>query len=188
MTLAGTGGGTWLGGSASRWEHLLLIRHCLHRFLPSGSRHLLLRHPRSHLTEARGSGYSWLSLCPKAPTDTCSCQQVLRSESQQHVHGLECRHPRWQVNSGELPQLQRCWLWSRWKRPWPHSSLWVVSTRSMSGQEPGEGWQSTDIFGRLQNSVSSIAPWSVPSVGPAHQLCPTVGNSLPPQEAITCER
>ena len=44
----------------------------------------------------------------------------------------------------------------------------------MLGQEPGEGWQSTDTFGRLQNSVGSIAPRSVPPVGPAHQLCPTV--------------
>ena len=32
-------------------------------------------------------------------------------------------------NSGELPQLERCWPWSWWKRPWPRSSLWVVSTR-----------------------------------------------------------
>ena len=37
----------------------------------------------------------------------------------------------------------------------------------MSGQEPGEGWQSTDTFGRLQNSVGSIAPGSVPPVSPA---------------------
>ena len=91
-------------------------------------------------------------------------------------------------NSGELPQLERCWPWSQWKRPWLRSSLWVVPTRPMSGQEPGEGQQSTDTFGRLQNSIGSIAPWSVPPVGPAHQLCLTVGNSLLPQEAIACER
>ena len=91
-------------------------------------------------------------------------------------------------NSGELPQLQRCWLWSRWKRPWPHSSLWVVSTRPMSGQEPGEGWWNTDTFGQLQNSVGSIAPRSVPPVSPTHQLCPTVGSSLPPQEAISYQK
>ena len=91
-------------------------------------------------------------------------------------------------NSGELPKLQRCWPWSWWKRPWSRSSLWVVSTRPTSGQELDEGWRSTDTFGRLQNSVSSIALGSVPPVGPAHQLCLTVGNSPPPQEAISCQR
>ena len=38
----------------------------------------------------------------------------------------------------------------------------------MSGREPGEGWQSTDTFGQLQNSVGSITPRSVPPVSPAH--------------------
>ena len=106
VTLAGTGGGAWLGGSASRWEHLLPIRHCLHRFLPSGSRRLLLRHPRSHLMEARGSGYLRLSPRPAAPTDTCSCQQVLRCGSRQRVHGLEWRHPRWQVTQVSYPSCR----------------------------------------------------------------------------------
>ena len=106
MTLAGTGGGTRLGGSTSRWEHLLLIRRHLRRFLPSRSRCLLLRHPRTHLTEARGSGYSWLSPCPMAPTDTCSCQQVLHSGSRQCVHGLEWRHPRWQVTLVSYPSCK----------------------------------------------------------------------------------
>ena len=106
MTLAGTGGGAQLGGSASRWEHLLLIRHHLHRFLPSGSGCLLLRHSRSCLVEARGSGYLRLSPCPVAPTNTCSCQQVLRSGSQQRVHGLEWRHPRWQITRVSYPSCR----------------------------------------------------------------------------------
>ena len=106
MTLAGTGGGAWLGGSALRWEHLLPLRHRLRRFLPSWSKHLLLRHPRSCLTEARGSGYSQLSPCPTAPTNTCSCQQVLCSGSQQRVHGLEWRHPRWQVTQVSYPSCR----------------------------------------------------------------------------------
>ena len=106
MTLAGTGGGAWLGGSASRWEHLLPIRHHLRRFLPSGSRRLLLRRPRSRLTEARGSGHSRISPCPATPTDTCSCQQVLCSGSWQRVHGLELRHPRWQVTRVSYPSCR----------------------------------------------------------------------------------
>ena len=103
MTLACTGGGTWLGGGALRWEHLLPVRR---HFLPSGSRHLLLRHPRSRLTEARGSGHSQISLCPTAPTDTCGCQQVLHSGSRQHVHGLELRHPRWRVTRVSYPSCR----------------------------------------------------------------------------------
>ena len=91
-------------------------------------------------------------------------------------------------NSGELPQLQRCWPWSWWKRPWPRSSLWVVPTRPMSGQEPGEGWQSIDTFGRLRSSACSITPGSFPPVSSTLQLCLTVGSSLPPQEAISCQR
>ena len=106
MTLAGTGGGARLGGSALRWEHLLLIRHHLRRFLPSGGRRLLLRHYRSHLAEARGSGYSWLSPCSAAPTNTRSCQQVLHSGSRQRVHGLEWRHPRWQVTRVSYPSYR----------------------------------------------------------------------------------
>ena len=90
----------------SRWEHLLPIRHHLGRSLPSGSGHLLLRHPRSHLTEAWGSRYSRISPCPAAPTNTCSCQQVLHSGSPQHVHGLEWRHPRWQVTWGSHPSCR----------------------------------------------------------------------------------
>ena len=106
MTLAGTGTGAQLRGSVSRWEHLLPIRCHLGRFLPSGSGRLLLRHPRSHLTKARGSGYSWLSMCPAAPTDTCSCQQVLCSGSWQHVHGLEWRQPRWRVTRVSYPSCR----------------------------------------------------------------------------------
>ena len=106
MTLAGTGGGARLGDSASRWEHLLPIRRRLGRFLPSKSGCLLLRHPRSCLTEARDSEYSWLSPCPATPTDTCSCQQVLRSGSQQRVHGLEWRHPRWRVTRVSYPSCR----------------------------------------------------------------------------------
>ena len=106
MILAGTGGGTWLGGSASRREHLLPIRRRLGLSLPSGRERLLLRHPRSRLTEARGSGHSRISPCPATPTDTCSCQQVLRSGSRQRVHGLELRYPRWQVTRGSYPSCR----------------------------------------------------------------------------------
>ena len=103
MTLAVAGGGARLGGSALRWEHLLPIRCCWGLFLPSGRGRLLLRHPRSHLMEARGSGHSRISPFPAAPTDTCGCQQVLHSGSRQHVHGLELRHPRWQVTRVSHP-------------------------------------------------------------------------------------
>ena len=106
MILAGTGGGAQLGGSALRWEHLLSIRRRLHRLLPSGSRCLLLRHSRSHLAETRGSGHSWLSPWLAALANACSCQQVLCSGSQQCVHGLECRHPRWQVTQGSYPSCR----------------------------------------------------------------------------------
>ena len=100
MILAGT------GGSALRWEHLLSIRHHWRRFLPSGSRRLLLGHLRSHLAETRGRGHSWLSLWLAAPADACSRHQVLHSGSQQHVHGLECRHPQWQVTWGSYPSCR----------------------------------------------------------------------------------
>ena len=106
MTLISTGGGARLGGSVSRWVHLLLIRHCLGCFLPFGDRRLLLRHYRSRLAEARGSGYSWLSPCSVAPTDTRSCQQILLSGSQQRVHGLEWRRPRWQVTRVSYPSCR----------------------------------------------------------------------------------
>ena len=97
MTLTIAGGGARLGGSTSRREHLLLIRHHLGLSLPSRRGCLLLRHPRSHLMEARGSGHSRISPCPAAPTNNCSYQQVLHSGSWQCVHGLKLRYPRWQV-------------------------------------------------------------------------------------------
>ena len=106
MILAGTGGGARLGGSTSRREHLLPIRHCLGLSLPFGRGHLLLRHPRSRLTEAGGSGHLQISPCPATPTDTCSCQQVLRSGSWQRVHGLELRYPRWQVTRVSYPSCR----------------------------------------------------------------------------------
>ena len=106
MILAGTGGGAQLGGSTLRWEHLLSIRCHLHRFLPSGSRCLLLRHSRSHLAETRGSGQLHLSPWLVALADACSCQQVLHSGSRQHVHGLQCKHPRWQVARGSYPSCR----------------------------------------------------------------------------------
>ena len=106
MTLAGTGGGARLGGSALRWVHLLLIRSRLGSFLPSGGGHLLLRHSRSHLTEARGSGCPRLTLWLGASTNTSSCQQVLCSGSQQCVHGLEWRHPRWQITRVSYPSCR----------------------------------------------------------------------------------
>ena len=77
LILAGTGGGTRLGGRAFRWEHLLSVRCCLHRFLPSWGRRLLLR--RWHV---------WRGLWFAAPADASSCQQVLRSQRRQRVHEL----------------------------------------------------------------------------------------------------
>ena len=106
VILAGTGGGAWLGGSASRREHLLPIRHHLGLSLPSGRGRLLLRHPRSRLMEARGSRHSWIGPCPATPTKTCGCQQVLHSGSQQRVHGLKLRYPRWQVTRGSYPSCR----------------------------------------------------------------------------------
>ena len=103
MTLTGTGGGARLGGSASGWVHLLPIRSRLGRFLPSGGGHLLLWHSRSRLADAWGGGCSWLTSWPGASTNTSSCQQVLCSGSWQHVHGLEWRHPRWQVTQVSYP-------------------------------------------------------------------------------------
>ena len=106
MTLTGTGGGAWLGGSASGWVHLLLIRSCLGRFLPSGGGHLLLWHSRSHLVDAWGGGCPWLTSWPGASTNTSSCQQVLCSGSWQRVHGLKWRHPRWQVTRVSYPSCR----------------------------------------------------------------------------------
>ena len=90
MTLAGTGGGAWLGGSVSRWVHLLPIRSHLGSFLPSGGGCLLLRHSRSRLMEARGSGCHRLTPWLGASTNTSSCQQVLCSGSRQ-LTPKQCR-------------------------------------------------------------------------------------------------
>ena len=103
MTLTGTGGGARLGGSVLGWVHLLLVRSRLGRFMPSGGGRLLLWCSGSHLVHARGGGCSRLSLCPAAPADTSSCQQVLGSGSRQCVHSLEWRHPRWQVTRVSYP-------------------------------------------------------------------------------------
>ena len=92
---AGTGGGARLGGRAFRWEHLLSIRCCMYRFLPSWSRRLLLRHLRSRLTETRSCWYARRGLWFAAPADTSSCQQVLCSERRQRVHELDSRISRW---------------------------------------------------------------------------------------------
>ena len=105
-TLAGTGGGAQLGGSTSRWVHLLPIRSRLGSFLPSGGGCLLLRHSRSRLMEARGSGCPWLTPWLDASTNTSSCQQVLCSGSWQRVHGLEWRHPRWQITQVSYPSCR----------------------------------------------------------------------------------
>ena len=102
-TLTGTGSGARLGGSMSGWVHLLLIRSCLGHFPPSGGGHLLLWHSGPRLVDARGGGCLRLSLCPMAPTDTSSCQQVLCSGSQQRVHSLKLRHPRWRVTRVSYP-------------------------------------------------------------------------------------
>ena len=103
MTLTGTGGGAWLGGSASGWVHLLPIRSRLGRFLPSGAGHLLLGCSRSRLADAWGGGCSRLTLWHGTSTNTSSCQQVLCSGSRQRVHGLEWRHPRWRVTRVSYP-------------------------------------------------------------------------------------
>ena len=86
---AGTGGGARLGGRAFRWEHLLSIRCCLRRFLPSWGRHLLLRHLRSRLTETRSCWHARRGLWFAAPADASSCQQVLHSGRWQCVHELD---------------------------------------------------------------------------------------------------
>ena len=85
---AGTGGGARLGGRAFRLEHLLSVRCCLHRFLPSWGRRQLLRHLRSHLTETRSCWHARRGLWFAALADASSCQQVLRSERRQCVHEL----------------------------------------------------------------------------------------------------
>ena len=94
VILAGTGGGTRFGSRGFRWEHLLSIRCCLHHFPPSGSRRLLLRRPRSRLSETRGGWHSWRGLWFVAPADAGSCQQVLHSERWQCVHELDSGHSR----------------------------------------------------------------------------------------------
>ena len=103
MILASTGGGARQGCRALRWEYLLSIRRC---FLPSGSRHLLLRCPRSHLAKTRGSGHSRLSPWLVAPADASSCQQVLHSWSRQCIHGLKCGHSRQWVAWGSHPSCR----------------------------------------------------------------------------------
>ena len=102
----------WHWGWHSAWGQHIEVgtpaadKASLGSFLPSGGRRLLLRCYRSHLAEARGSGYSQLSPCSAAPTDTRSCQQVLRSGSRQRVHGLEWRHSRWQVTRVSYPSCR----------------------------------------------------------------------------------
>ena len=104
--LAGTGGGARLGGSTSRWVHLLLIRSRFSSFLPSGDGCQLLRQSRSHLMEARGRRCPRLTSWLVASTNTSSCQQVLCSGSRQRVHGLEWRHPRWRVTRVSYPSCR----------------------------------------------------------------------------------
>ena len=59
---ADTGSGAQLGGWVFRWEHLLSVRCCLRRSLPSWGRRLLLRHLRSCLTETRSCWHAWRGL------------------------------------------------------------------------------------------------------------------------------
>ena len=106
VTLAGTGDGAQLGGSASRWVHLLLIRSHLGSFLPSGGGRLLLKCSMSRLTEARGSGCPRLTPWLGTSTNTSSCQQVLCSGSWQRVHGLEWRHSRWRITWVSYPSCR----------------------------------------------------------------------------------
>ena len=84
--------------------------------------------------------------------------------------------------------MQRSWLWSRWKRPWPCSSSLGASIRPMPDWEPDEGCWSTHTFSRLQSKGKSIAPRSYPlaSLTPLQYL--PVGSSPLPQEAISCQR
>ena len=103
MTLTGTRGGAQLGGGVSGWIHLLPVRSHLVCLLPSGGGRLLLWCCGPHLADARSGGCSRLTLCPAASTNTSSCQQVLRSGGQKHVHRLEWRYPRWRVTWGSYP-------------------------------------------------------------------------------------
>ena len=106
MVLAGTGGGIRFGGRHFRREHLLLIRCCLRRFLSSGGRCRLLRRPRSHLAETRGSWHSRWGLWFAAPADAGSCQQVLCSGRWQCVHGFDSGRSRRQVTRGSHPSCR----------------------------------------------------------------------------------
>ena len=90
--------------------------------------------------------------------------------------------------SVEVPQPQRSWLWSWWKRPWPHSSSSGVSIRLMPDWEPGEGRWSTYTFGRLRSRGDSIAPGSSLLAGLTPRQYLPVGSSPPPKEAISCRR
>ena len=85
------------------WVHLLPVRSRLSLFMPSGGGRLLLWCSGPRLVEARGSRYSRLSPCPAAPTNTCSCQQVLCSGSRLRVHGLKWRHLWWWLTQVSYP-------------------------------------------------------------------------------------
>ena len=90
--------------------------------------------------------------------------------------------------SVEVPQPQRSWLWSRWKRPWLCSSSSGASIRPVPDWESGEGRWSTHTFGQLRNRGNSISPWSSSPAGLTPLQYLPVGSSLPPEEAISCRR
>ena len=61
-----------LGGGALRRVHLLLVRSCLVRLLPSGGGCPLLWGYGPHLADARSSGCTWLTSSPAAPNNKFS--------------------------------------------------------------------------------------------------------------------
>ena len=122
------------------------------------------------------------------PTDTGSCQQVLRSGSRQCAHGLRWRHPRWRVTRVSYPSCRGA---GRGLSGRDHGCVahcgWCPQGRCQTRSLMRDGRALTPLADS-HNSVGSIAPGSVPPVSPAHQLCLTVGSSLLPQEAISCQR
>ena len=130
-------------------------------------------HSRPHLAEARGSGHSRLSSCPAAPTDTSSCQQVLCSGSRQRVHGLEWRHPRWQVTRVSYPSRRgagRC-LSGRDHGHVAHCG-WCPQGRCQARSLVRDGREPTPLADSEAVSAVSHPGQSLQSVQHTHDVCP----------------